>query len=86
MFLDQEELLLGNLFLVKGIFVEQFYVGKVSLDITPSDSDTAPDKCTGDGKEGSADTGYLLCVPVKNGKVKFKLKGKGDKVFVSCIK
>lgn len=75
-----------NLFLVKGIFVEQFYVGKVALDIDPGNSFNNPDACSGDGKEGPQDTGYLMCVPVKNSKVKFKLKGKGDKVFVSCIK
>lgn len=74
-----------NLFLVNGIYLEPFYVGKVALDIDMQTSGNDPAACNGDGKENSQDTGYLMCIKSKNTKVKMKLKGKGDKVFVSCV-
>ncbi len=77
-----------NLFLVKGINIESFNIGKVMLDSDNFDmtDPTKPIFC-GDGKEDSTiDNRYLLCIPIKNGKVKMKLKGKGDRTFVSCVK
>ncbi|HIH42256.1 TPA: hypothetical protein HA246_01290 [Candidatus Woesearchaeota archaeon] len=75
-----------NLFLVNGIYIEPFNVGKVALDIDTQTSANKPDACNGDGKENpTADDGYLMCIKSKNSKVRMKLKGKGDKTFVSCV-
>jgi hypothetical protein len=77
-----------NLFLVKGIDMESYFVGplKVDSDGLPPGQGTSFDPQQpfgGDGKETTADSGYLLCTDIKNSKVSLKLKGKGDSVFVS---
>ena len=74
-----------NLFLIKGIYLEPFKVGKVKLDSDGNDlSNLAKPIFKGNGKDETGDS-YILCFDVKNGKVKLKLKGKGDSVFVSYV-
>ena len=74
-----------NLFVVKGIDMEGYDVGKVQVDSDGINNNNFDPMRPfgGDGKETNADNGYLLCTPIKNGKVSLKLKGKGDSVFVS---
>ena len=76
-----------NVFLINGIIIESYYVGKIHVDSDISvRSNPFNPTLGGDGKEnvhGNPDSGFLLCTPVKNSKVKLKLKGKGDSTFVS---